>query len=150
MRHLKTIFIIIFPLIILMEIFALLFHWKADYFHDGKKYSTVYLDGFPFPSSGLFTGINSMVTSGNITNNWTYHLINQLVLISISYILYCFIFRKIKFETKTKKIILSFILIGIYVFLLPLVLLNASMTFDYDYGTWPEKITITGFSFGIN
>lgn len=150
MRHLKTIFIFIFPLIILMEIFALLFHWEADYFHNGKKYSTVYLEGFPFPASGLFTGINSMVTSGNSTNNWTYHLINQFILISISFILYYFIIKKIKFETKTKKTILFFILIGIYIFLLPLFCIFTSMIFDYDYGVWPEKIIITGFSFGIN
>ena len=138
---LKALFVFVIPLSLVLNFLFLFINYNAIYYYKGVKYFTNYLYGFPIPDSGLFTDINSMVTSGNTTTHWTYYFLNKIIILTVCFLIYFFLFRKLHLVGKTKIFVLTLVTI-IYLYFGWMTFIFTSMRITYDYGVWPEKTEI--------
>ena len=87
----KDFFIYIVPITILLNIITI-GHWEVEYYSEKTRYVSSYVYGFPFPSHGAFSPVQTY-NSGDESVNCYMASLNTVILLTASLLLYKFLLK---------------------------------------------------------
>ena len=93
-------------------------HWDVSYTYENKKYTSVHVNGFPFPSRGMFQPVQ-FYNSGDQSYSYFFTALNGFIHLILAGFLFRFCIKRYTYEKYYWRILLPFLYLffGTFIFL---------------------------------
>ena len=144
----RRFFLYIIPLFLNLSFLSYFFERSVSYTYRGETNSPATVYGFPFYESGQFYHINGQFNTGDATSNVFNFFINQIILFTVSVLIYFLLKRIIKSKTIFHKI--AIVVFNIIAYSLSLwYYYRICLVLQYNVGIWPDEIITNTYSYEL-